>query len=59
MAKAKAVKKETYSKFGTMKFDSVRTHISKNGKLFYIFTVGNNSMFVADNYLIAVKKQAA
>lgn len=58
MAKAKTIKKETYSKFGTLRFDSVRTHISKNGKLFYIFTVGNNSMFVADNYLAAIKKAA-
>lgn len=59
MKKKTAPKTETYSKYGTLKFDSVRTFISPKGHLFYCFKIGNNSLWVAENLLTAVKKQAA
>lgn len=59
MKKKTAPKTETYSKYGTLKFDSVRTFVSKKGHLFYCFKIGNNSLWVADGLLSMVKKQVA
>ena len=59
MAKAKTITKKEFTNFGSMKFDSVSIWISKNGNLFYRFQLGKNSMFVAENLLLAVKKQTA
>lgn len=59
MAKAKTITKKEFTNFGSMKFDSVSIWISKNGHLFYRFQLGKNSMFVAENLLLAVKKQSS
>jgi hypothetical protein len=43
--------------FGNLKFDSIKLWTSRNGKLFYRIQVGKNSLFIAENLLVAIKNQ--
>jgi hypothetical protein len=53
----KIVKKEV--NFGTLKFTSIKIYKSKNNKLFFLVRIGNNSLFISENLLLKIKKEAS
>lgn len=58
MKKLTKKESEDFSKYGTMKFDSIKLYKSKNGKLFFIVRCGLNSMFISEGLLKSIKEAA-